>query len=378
MSDYPESLQKPLVPGGSSCVTAKLKDMRDGTFRFHPVAGIYIILPAFLFCLAGLFLFLPEIAAPNEARVIFYLGAAILLIGGFCIVFASRKQAVFDFNRKCYWKDRRRLRMGENPERMKDYLPFKRIESLQIITERCRGNKGAVWFSYELNIVCNDGYRYNVIDHGGLDQIRKDGRQLADMLGVPLHEVKYRSENSKKKTDNVKALLIISCVTSVIALLIIFGMILYPAIKYLQVQSWAATPAVIKQCYLDQYTTRSKHGRQTHYYVNITYTYTRNGQTYQGNNFDVGGSRSSTKSRSIMRQMQRIIRQLPAGRQVVCYVNPSDPADSLLFRDLPLAYLLDCLSCMFFAILPIVFFCLYFLAKRKKKRLEAEAQAADL
>ena len=83
MSDYPESLQKPLVPGGSSCVTAKLKDMRDGTFRFHPVTGIYIILPAFLFCLAGLFLFLPEIAAPNEARVIFYLGAAILLIGGF-------------------------------------------------------------------------------------------------------------------------------------------------------------------------------------------------------------------------------------------------------------------------------------------------------
>ena len=85
MSDYPESLQKPLVPGGSSCVTAKLKDMRDGTFRFHPVTGIYIILPAFLFCLAGLLLFLPMIKP--EASVVFYFGAAIMLTAGFFIIF---------------------------------------------------------------------------------------------------------------------------------------------------------------------------------------------------------------------------------------------------------------------------------------------------
>ena len=376
MSDYSEDQQKPLVPGGSSCVTAKLMDCRDGTFRFKPAAALYFV-PVFLFVMACFFLILPNFSVPS-AHIVFYIGSGICLVGGLLVIHAYRKQAVFDFNRKCYWKDSRKLRMGENPERMKDYLSFKNIESLQIITERCKGSKGATWFSYELNIVCHNGTRYNVIDHGGLEQIRKDGRQLADMLGVPLHEVKYRSENSKKKADNVKALLIVSCVTSVIALIMIFGMILYPAIKYWQVQSWAATPAVIKQCYLDQYTTRSKHGRQTHYYVNITYTYTRNGQTYQGNNFDVGGSRSSTKSRSIMRAMQRIIRHLPPGRQVVCYVNPSNPADSLLLRELPLAYLLDCLSCIFFSILPIVFFSLYFLAKRKKKRLKAEAQAADL
>ena len=197
MSDYSEDQQKPLVPGGSSCVTAKLMDCRDGTFRFKPAAALYFV-PVFLFIMACVFLILPNFAVPT-AHIIFYIGSGICLVGGLLVIHAYRKQAVFDFNRKCYWKDRRKLRMGENPERMKDYLSFKNIESLQIITERCKGSKGATWFSYELNIVCTNGVRINVVDHGGLEQIRKDGRQLADMLGVPLNEVKYRSENSKKK-----------------------------------------------------------------------------------------------------------------------------------------------------------------------------------
>ena len=375
MFDYPESLQKPLVPGGSSCVTAKLKDMRDGTFRFHPVTGIYIILPAFLFCLAGLFLFLPEIAAPNEARVIFYLGAAILLIGGFCIVFASRKQAVFDFNRKCYWKDRRRLRMGENPERMKDYLPFKRIESLQIITERCRGNKGAVWFSYELNIVCLDGTRYNVIDHGGLDQIRMDGRQLADKLGVPLHEVKYRSEDNARslRKKNIKAMLIIACCFSVIAVLAIACTVIPPLVQYCRAKSWVQTPAFIHKCYVDQYTTRSKHGRKTHYFIHVSYGYTWKGREYTGNNFDTGGARSSTEYHANMRRMKRIVRQYPQGAQVTCYVNPAKPSQAMMRRDLPVSYMEDCLKTGFLFIFPIVGFIIYFRLKRKDQNMRDEA-----
>ena len=40
--------------------------------------------------------------------------------------------------------------------------------------------------SYELNVVLQDGSRRNVVDHGNLDALRADARELAMFLVVPL------------------------------------------------------------------------------------------------------------------------------------------------------------------------------------------------
>lgn len=65
--------------------------------------------------------------------------------------------------------------------------PFSRIRGLQIIGELAgRRSRSGIFSSYELNLVFDDGGRANVMDHGDLDALLRDGRILADFLEVPL------------------------------------------------------------------------------------------------------------------------------------------------------------------------------------------------
>ena len=59
------------------------------------------------------------------------------------------------------------------------------VHALQLISEYVRGNKSS-FYSYELNLVLDDGSRVNVVDHGALARLRDDARTLARFLGRPL------------------------------------------------------------------------------------------------------------------------------------------------------------------------------------------------
>ena len=53
-----------------------------------------------------------------------------------------------------------------------------------MITERCTG-KNSSYYSYELNLVLDDGSRINVVDHGDLGRVVRDGSAVAAFLDVP-------------------------------------------------------------------------------------------------------------------------------------------------------------------------------------------------
>ena len=57
--------------------------------------------------------------------------------------------------------------------------------AIQLIREYVSGNKSS-YYSYELNLVCADGERINIVDHGSLPVIRNDGETLADYLSIPV------------------------------------------------------------------------------------------------------------------------------------------------------------------------------------------------
>lgn len=65
------------------------------------------------------------------------------------------------------------------------HIPLREVRALQLVREFVRGNKRS-YYSYELNLVCADGRRLNVTDHGTLHAIRTDAYALADFLGVPI------------------------------------------------------------------------------------------------------------------------------------------------------------------------------------------------
>ena len=57
--------------------------------------------------------------------------------------------------------------------------------AIQLIREYVR-NRDSQYYSYELNLVCADGKRINIVDHNSLRTIRKDAVVLADYLSIPV------------------------------------------------------------------------------------------------------------------------------------------------------------------------------------------------
>jgi hypothetical protein len=104
-----------------------------------------------------------------------------LAFGAFGAVqlWSGTEPIVFDRTRGLFWKGR----AAPRPD-VGGCVHLKSVHALQVISEY-HGGKGS-YTSYELNLVLVDGTRVNVVDHGDLARIRKDGASLAEFLGVPL------------------------------------------------------------------------------------------------------------------------------------------------------------------------------------------------
>ncbi len=83
------------------------------------------------------------------------------------------------------WKGRQPPDQVFDPSTLKHCTPLSRIHALQLIAERCHG-KNQSYYSYELNLVLDDGQRINVVDHGNCNALREDARALAAFLGKPV------------------------------------------------------------------------------------------------------------------------------------------------------------------------------------------------
>ena len=78
---------------------------------------------------------------------------------------------------------------------------FDDICAIQLLREYVSGNKRS-YYSYELNLVCMNGERINIIDHGALRAIREDAAILADYLSIPVWDaIDFRIPDSGSDWD---------------------------------------------------------------------------------------------------------------------------------------------------------------------------------
>ena len=70
-------------------------------------------------------------------------------------------------------------------ERGDSSAPLSSIHALQLLSEFVSGSKSS-YYSYELNLVLNDGSRINVVDHGNLERLRSDASALSRFLDKPV------------------------------------------------------------------------------------------------------------------------------------------------------------------------------------------------
>jgi len=114
---------------------------------------------------------------------------------------------------------------------------------------------------------------------------------------------------------------------------------LKPLLQVQAAKSWIEVPCKIRTAYVDSHK-GSKGGRT--YSIKVSYSYSVDGQKYLGDRYNF-----STGSSSGRDWRERAVNALTAESNPVCYVNPSNPQESVLARELG--------GDVWFGLIPLVF-----------------------
>ncbi len=173
----------PLVGGGTNFCThraRRTKSLTSSSLSFKTTFSAYLFSAAFL-AVGPVWL----ISAIGQVATGGVDGGAFLMsllfpllfmaIGAFLIWRMRSKECCFD-------QFSSQFIQGTTVHNLKD------VHAIQLIREYVRGNKNS-YYSYELNLVCRDGSRLNVTDHGSLAAIREDAQLLGTYLNRPVWDV---------------------------------------------------------------------------------------------------------------------------------------------------------------------------------------------
>ena len=130
---------------------------------------------------------------------------------------------------------------------------------------------------------------------------------------------------------------------SFITLSIILGCVCSYFKLYLPLQTvqksaaWESVPATVVSSEIGvekrDSSSFNKHDLSVYYSIKITYQYEYNGKTYIGDRYDFFRSKDQYNSFG-KTQMQEIIKRYPQGKKIFCWINPQNPEDTVISRDI--------------------------------------------
>ena len=181
----------PANPGGANFKTHTLIEVDSHRIELRVSIGAKLFYSFFLF--AGLAVLIGfsaknissgEFSFDMNTMIPLFIGLVFALVGG-GLFFGGTRPIIFDKHCSCFWKGRKSPNEVFNNETIKECAKFENIHALQLISEHCRGNKSS-YYSYELNLILNDGSRMNVIDHGNKKELEEDAMTLSAFLDKPV------------------------------------------------------------------------------------------------------------------------------------------------------------------------------------------------
>lgn len=104
-----------------------------------------------------------------------------------------------------------------------------------------------------------------------------------------------------------------------------FFLFLRPAYRVYNATNWIETPCKIVSSEVAAHSGDDS----TTYSIEVLFSYSYGGREYKSSRYDLSAGGSSGGSAS----KQKVVDQLPPGKETVCYVNPNDPVDAVLNRD---------------------------------------------
>jgi hypothetical protein len=155
------------------------------------------------------------------------------------------------------------------------------------------------------------------------------GVGVGGIIGVWRGEAWKRRAGSRAR--NSKAMGTVGKAVFFGVFLLVGGILTYviairPLQKYFAATKWPETPCTIVSSTVGSH--RGNKGGTT-YSIDITYRYQVKGREFQSDTYSIMSGSSSGRSGK-----QRVVARYPAGSEAVCYVNPEDPTDALLSREL--------------------------------------------
>ncbi len=176
----------PAKGGGASFQTHRLVEIDLHRTEFRATPGMILFAGVFLVIGLGAssIVMIANRGDLGASIIASLVGLLFAAIGGGMLYWGAAP-IVFDKRRGEYWKGRTAPYEASNRERLKHYAELDGIRALQIVKERCT-SKNSSYYSYELNLVLEDGKRLNVVDHGNLEKLREDARRLSAFLGRPV------------------------------------------------------------------------------------------------------------------------------------------------------------------------------------------------
>ena len=182
----------PLTQGGANFCTHKLVEITPHRIGFLTTLGLKLsLLVCIIAGIAAMGFGVHQLITAGETAVVIFLlifGIVFAVIG--TVMFCRfGKPSVFDKITGLFYKGRKAPKhelLGQSRPNAEDKaVQLHKIHALQLISEFCRSSKHS-YYSYELNLVLDDGERINVIDHADHSRIRQDANTLSNFLGKPL------------------------------------------------------------------------------------------------------------------------------------------------------------------------------------------------
>ena len=178
----------PLVGGGTNFCTHRLQKMpglMNSSIEFRPTFVAYLF--SILFAVFGLIACFLAFSTGSIAFGVL-IGLAFLGFGVWPLWRLFKQKSIFNGSSRVFYKNEKSF-------------GFDQICAIQLLREYVSGNKNS-YYSYELNLVCMDGERINIIDHGALRAIREDASILADYLSIPVWDaIDFRIPDSGSDCD---------------------------------------------------------------------------------------------------------------------------------------------------------------------------------
>jgi hypothetical protein len=173
---------------GANFCTGRLVQTDELVIKFRPTPGVIIFFSAFvLVSVAFPLIFMrPPFRGSKFLVIIPILFMAVGLYG----LFKFTRPVVFDKRSGLFYKGRRKTDLNDSKKQNKRCILLDDIYAIQLlssfVSSQDSDGMDHSYYSYELNLVMNDGDRINVLSHGNLLNIRTDAQTLSRFLNVKL------------------------------------------------------------------------------------------------------------------------------------------------------------------------------------------------